>query len=54
LNWPKSTDPLMDKFYIKTGYTPIDELAMPVEDIANTANDYNVAVQGAAAKLLRI
>lgn len=34
-----SDDPLMDKYYLKSGYTPIEDMALP-PDIPNTAGDY--------------
>ena len=34
-----SDDPLMDKYYIKTGYTPIEDMAIP-DVIPNAAGDY--------------
>ena len=34
-----SDDPDMDKYYIKSGYTPIEDMAMP-EVIPDTAGDY--------------
>ncbi len=34
-----SDDPLMDKYYIKTGYVAIDDLQAP-PDLTNPANDY--------------
>lgn len=36
----KSDDPLMDKWYMKTGYTPIDEVSMSLDVLPNVAGDY--------------
>jgi hypothetical protein len=36
----KSEDPLMDKYYIKSGYTALDDM-QPVPDLINPAKDYN-------------
>ena len=36
----KSDDPLMDKWYMKTGYMPIDEVSMPLDTLPNPAGDY--------------
>lgn len=39
LGGKKSDDPLMDKWYMKSGYTAIDDMALPPID-ANAAGDY--------------
>lgn len=39
LGGEKSDDPLMDKYYIKTGYVAIEDMQAPA-DLANTAADY--------------
>lgn len=39
-NYGKSTDPLMDKYYIKSGYQPIEDIGM-IPDLPNPAKDYN-------------
>ena len=36
----RNDDENMDKVYIKNGYTLIDDVAVPVDNIPNTANDY--------------
>lgn len=44
----KSTDPLMDKWYIKTGYTAIEDLQAPA-DLTNAAGDYTPPIAAPVA-----
>lgn len=36
----KDTDPLMDKWYIKSGYTPIEDMEAPDPKLVDAAGDY--------------
>lgn len=46
----RSDDPLMDKWYMKTGYVPVDEVSMPLDVLPNTAGDYQAPILDANGK----